>query len=305
MTRFARTRDAPFPCQQTLKAGTLFAQSTAAPSVHVREESSIAVTADKVTWTSEIISLADVALTLRRAGSGPTVLLLHRDIGAPSGLPFYDALASRFTVLAPSHPGYDGSERPEWLRSPRDVAVVYQRLIALLGLTEVSVVGLGFGGWIAAEMATMAPRALRRLVLAGAMGIKPERGEIADQALLSYIDYARRGFADQAAFDRIYGADPTTSQLEQWDLNREMTFRIAWKPYMHNQTLPHLLGGLATPTLVVWGRDDRVVPLECGERYAKVLARARLQVIDGAGHCVEMEKPGEMATLVSGFLTEA
>jgi len=263
------------------------------------------VTADNVTWTSETISVADVALSLRRAGSGPIVLLLHRDIGAPSGSPFYDALAGRFTVLAPSHPGYDGSERPDWLRSPRDVAVVYQRLIALFGLAEVSIVGLGFGGWIAAEMATMAPRALRRLVLAGAMGIKPERGEITDQALLSYIDYARRGFADQAAFDRIYGADPPTSQLEQWDLNREMTFRIAWKPYMHSQTLPHLLGGLATPTLIVWGRDDRIVPLECGERYVKALARARLQVIDGAGHCVEMEKPGEMATLVSGFLTEA
>jgi pimeloyl-ACP methyl ester carboxylesterase len=263
------------------------------------------VTADKVTWTTETVSVADVALTLRRAGSGPTVLLLHRDIGVPSDLPFYDALASRFTVLAPSHPGYDGSERPDWLRSPRDVAVVYQRLITLLGLNEVSVVGLGFGGWIAAEMATMAPRSLRRLVLAGAMGIKPERGEITDQALMSYIDYARRGFADQAAFDRIYGADPATSQLEQWDLNREMTFRIAWKPYMHNQTLPHLLGGLATPSLIVWGRDDRIVPLECGERYAKVLAHARLQVIDGAGHCVEMEKPAELATLVSGFLTEA
>ncbi len=260
---------------------------------------------DRATWTRETVAVADVALHVRRAGTGSPVLLLHRDTGALGEMPFYDALASRFAVLAPSHPGYDGSERPEWMRSPRDVAVVYQRLLAQLGLSDVSVVGLGFGGFIAAEMATMAPRALRRLVLVGAMGIKPERGEITDQALLSYIDYARRGFADQSAFDRIYGADPQTSQLEQWDLNREMTFRIAWKPYMHNPTLPHLLGGLATPSLIVWGRDDRVVPLECGERYAKVLARARLHVLEGAGHCVEMEKPGDLATLVTGFLNEA
>src|SRR5438876_3210794 len=74
-------------------------------------------------------------------------------------------------------------------------------------------------------MVTMAPRAVGRLVLVGAMGIKPERGEIADQALLSYIDYARLGFADQGAFDRLFGADPPTSLLEQWDLNREMTCR--------------------------------------------------------------------------------
>jgi pimeloyl-ACP methyl ester carboxylesterase len=151
----------------------------------------------------------------------------------------------------------------------------------------------------------MAPAALHRLVLVGAMGIKPERGEILDQALLSYIDYVRRGFADQGAFDRIFGAEPPTSQLEQWDLNREMTFRIAWKPYMYNPTLPHLLGGVATPALVVWGRHDRIVPLECGERYAKALADARLEIVEETGHFVDLEKPDELAGLVTRFASEA
>jgi pimeloyl-ACP methyl ester carboxylesterase len=134
------------------------------------------------------------------------------------------------------------------------------------------------------------------------MGIKPEQGEIADQALLSYIDYVRRGFADQSAFDRVFGAEPPTSLLEQWDLNREMTFRIAWKPYMYNPALPHLLGGVAAPTVIVWGRDDRIVPLECGERFAKALPRARLQIVEGAGHFVDMEKPHELARLLGDFL---
>jgi pimeloyl-ACP methyl ester carboxylesterase len=154
-------------------------------------------------------------------------------------------------------------------------------------------------------MATMAPRAFKRLVLVGAMGMKPERGEIADQALVSYIDYVRRGFADQRAFDRLFGAEPPTSQLEQWDLNREMTFRIAWKPYMYNPSLPHLLGGVATPALIVWGRDDRIVPLECGERYQKALPHARLEIVDGAGHFVDMEKPDALASLVTRFVAEA
>jgi pimeloyl-ACP methyl ester carboxylesterase len=258
-----------------------------------------------MSWVSETVSIAGVVLRVARAGSGVPVLVLHHDVGKPDHVPFYDALASHFTVLAPSHPGYDGSERPEWLRNVRDVAVVYQRLIAERDLGPVSLIGLGFGGWIAAEMAAMAPRAFRRLVLVGAMGIKPERGEIADQALVSYIDYVRRGFADQGAFDRIFGADPPTAQLEQWDLNREMTFRIAWKPYMYNPTLPHLLGGLATPALIVWGSDDRIVPLECGERYDKALARARLAVVEGAGHFVEMEKPDELARLVVDFVNAA
>ena len=258
------------------------------------------------TGQSETVPVAGIALHLARAGSGAPVLVLHHDVGRPEPAPFDDALARQFSVLAPSHPGYDKSARPDWMRSVRDVAVVYQWLLGERGLTrDVTLVGLGFGGWIAAEMATMAPRAFRRLVLVGAMGIKPERGDIADQALVSYIDYVRLGFADQRAFDRLFGAEPSTAQLEQWDLNREMTFRIAWKPYMYGPTLPHLLGGVATPTLVVWGRDDRIVPLECGERYAKSLPHARLAIVEGAGHFVDMEKPDELAQLVTRFVNEA
>jgi pimeloyl-ACP methyl ester carboxylesterase len=257
-----------------------------------------------VTWTSETVPIAGAALHVARAGSGTPLLVLHHDIGTLPTLPFYDALARDFTVLVPSHPGYDKSERPAWMRSVRDVAVVHQWLLTQRDLRDVVVVGLGFGGWIAAEMATMAPRGFKKLVLVGAMGIKPERGAIADQALVSYIDYVRLGFADQAAYDRLYGAETPTATLEQWDLNREMTFRIAWKPYMYNPTLPHLLGGVATPTLVVWGREDRIVPLECGERYVKALPQARLEIVDGAGHFVEMEKPDVLARLVTAFAKE-
>jgi pimeloyl-ACP methyl ester carboxylesterase len=256
-------------------------------------------------WTSETVSIAGAGLHVMRGGTGAPVLVLHHDVGSPERLPFYDALAREFSVLVPSHPGYDKSERPAWVRHVRDVAAVHQWLLAASGLDGVSLVGLGFGGWIAAEMASLAPRAFRRVVLVGAMGIKPERGDIADQALVSYIDYVKTGFADLAAYERVYGAEPPTETLEQWDLNREMTFRIAWKPYMYNPSLPHLLGGVAAPALIVWGRDDRVVPLECGERYAKALPRARLHVIEGAGHFVEMERPDELARLVTDFVNAA
>jgi pimeloyl-ACP methyl ester carboxylesterase len=257
------------------------------------------VTTTQATWTTETVRVAGQALVVKQAGHGDPLLILHRDVGSPSRLPFYDLLAEEFTVYLPAHPGYEGSERPEWLRSARDIAVIYHWLLAERRLTGVSLVGLGLGGWIAAEMATMAPTAFRRLVLVGAMGIRPERGEILDQALLSYIDYARAGFEDAAAFDRLWGAEPSVDQLEQWDLNREMSFRIAWKPYMYNPTLPHLLGGVQAPTLVVWGRHDRVVPLECGERYAKALPRARLAIVEGAGHFAEMEQPDTVGKLIT------
>ena len=261
--------------------------------------------APAVTWSTEEIKVAGSSVRLRSTGRGAPLLVLHHDIGTPEQLPLYEALAQRFTLLLPSHPGYDGSERPAWMRSVRDVAVTYQALLAARGVTDVSALGLGFGGWIAAEMATMAPRGFRRLVLVGAMGVKPATGEILDQALVSYIEYVRSGFADQAAFERLFGTDPPTAQLEQWDLNREMSFRIAWKPYMYNPTLPHLLAGVPTPTLVVWGREDRIVPLGCAEQYARALPAARVVVLDRAGHFVDMEQPDALAKQVTQFVTES
>ena len=261
-----------------------------------------------VAWTSDTLAVAGTTLHLTRGGAGAPLLVLPHDVGSPTTLPFYDALARAFRVIRPSHPGYDGSPRPDWMRNVRDIAVVYQALLAedaaTRGRTDVALLGLGFGGWIAAEMATMAPRGFRALVLVGAMGIKPERGEIADQALVSYLDYVRAGFADGAAFERVYGAQPPTAMLERWDINREMTFRIAWKPYMYNPTLPYLLDAVAAPALVVWGRHDRIVPLECGERYAKALPRARLDIVDGAGHLVDMEEPDALAALILRFLSD-
>src|SRR5207244_2442080 len=148
------------------------------------------------TWRQTFVELAGEQLHLLRGGAGQPLLVLHHDIGNPGWLPLYDELAQRFEVHVPSHPGYGQSTRPDWLRSVRDIAVIYQWLLSDLGLEAVSLVGLGFGGWIAAELATMAPRAFRRLTLVGAMGIQPPEGEILDQSLVSYIDYARAGFHD-------------------------------------------------------------------------------------------------------------
>jgi pimeloyl-ACP methyl ester carboxylesterase len=248
------------------------------------------------------MELAGSKLHLSRAGKGKPVLVLHHDTGTPDRLPFYDALAARHEVLVPQHPGFGKSERPDWLRSARDVAVIYRGLLSKLGLDKADLVGLGFGGWIAAEMASMGPSDPSHLVLVGAMGIKPPEGDILDQAIVGYIDYARAGFHDQKAFDAVYGAEPSNDQLEAWDVCREMCFRIAWKPYMYSQTLPHLLGAVKAPALVVWGENDKVVPSSAGHRYAKALAKAKLEIVKSCGHCVDMEQPDQLAKLVTTFL---
>ncbi|HWD60227.1 MAG TPA: alpha/beta hydrolase [Stellaceae bacterium] len=254
-------------------------------------------------WSDHEIDLGGLKLRVGRGGAGRAVLVLHHDIGTLDKLPFYEALSARFDVIVPVHPGYsEKSERASWVRHPRDLAALYQWLLAELGVERASLVGLGFGGWIAAEMAALAPRDFHRLVLVGAMGVKPPEGDIKDQAIVSYIDYALAGFHDRKAFERVYG-DVSTDQLVEWDLCREMSFRIAWKPYMYSASLPHLLGGVKAPSLVVWGDDDQIVPKSAGEVYAKAL-KARFETVAACGHCVDMEKPDELARLVTGFIDE-
>src|SRR5437762_7260326 len=142
-------------------------------------------------WNEQEVALGETKLRVNRGGTGRPVLVLHHDTGTPDRLSFYDALADRFDVIVPNHPGFGTQEKPQWMRHPRDLAALYQWLLAELGIDRASLVGLGFGGWIAAEMAALAPRDFHRLVLVGAMGVKPPEGDIFDQAIVSYIDYSR------------------------------------------------------------------------------------------------------------------
>lgn len=254
------------------------------------------------TWTEESVTVAGSMMSLLKGGTGDPLLILHRDVGNPGWLPFYEQLAKSFTVYTPSHPGFDKSERPNWMRSVRDVALVYQWLIKDLKLGSMPVIGLGFGGWIAAEMATMCHHNMKKLVLVGAMGLQPTQGEILDQFLYSGTEYAKMAFHDESKFEQLYGSEISVDQLEIWEINREMTTRIAWKPYMFNQTLPYFLGGVETPTLIIWGRKDRIVPLSCGQRYLDLLPNAKLEIIEDCGHFVEVEKPEELIDHITRFL---
>ena len=249
--------------------------------------------------SSEHVNVAGVRLRVLKAGSGPPLLVLHQDIGNPGWLPFHQALAERHTVYVPDFPGWGESERATWMRSVRDLAVVLHHLEDRLGLEEISLVGLGLGGWAAAEMATMDQRRYRRLALVGPCGLQPEEGEILDQFIVAYDEYVRTGFKDAAAYEAAFDKEADVETLMSWDLAREMVARIAWKPYLFSQTLPYLLGELRLPTLVAWGRHDRVVPPTVAQQFAKAIPGARVELFD-AGHYVEFEQPAALAAAILG-----
>jgi pimeloyl-ACP methyl ester carboxylesterase len=256
-------------------------------------------------YTEEMLEVGFGKVHLMKGGKGSPLLILQDDIGSPGWLPFYAELARRFTVYVPAHPGYGKSERPAWMRSVRDLAITHNWLLTVLGLETLPVVGLGLGGWVAAELATMCHHRFSHMVLVGAVGVQPLEGEIADQFLVSGEEYVKRCFHHPVTFEALYGKETTVDQREAWEINREMTVRIAWKPYMFSHTLPILLGSVDTPTLVVWGKEDAVVPRSCAQRYVESLSRARLVVLDGCGHCAEAEKPEQLAALITDFLAGA
>src|SRR5262245_22563278 len=136
-------------------------------------------------WAETTVEIGGVRLHVTRSGKGPPVLVLHRDTGPSGGSSFQEALAKSADVIAPHHVGWGRSPRAEWMRSVRDLAVLHRGLLAELGIERATLVGLGFGGWIAAEMATMAPRDVAKLVLVAPMGLKPPEGDILDQAIVS------------------------------------------------------------------------------------------------------------------------
>jgi 2-hydroxy-6-oxonona-2,4-dienedioate hydrolase len=254
---------------------------------------------------AELISVGGINAHTLIGGSGPPLLALH-GAGGPTGwLRWHAALAERFTLYAPAHPGYGLSDSADWMESVRDLARYYLWYLDTLGLEHVSVVGHSLGGWLLAEMAAMNPKAFDKLVLVAPAGLKPEQGEILDifyypvEQLrdLSYFDPSQA-----PEWDELFGQPPTPEQQDLMLRARETSARLIWKPYAHNPRLPYFLPRVTNQTLIVWGREDRIVPLICGEQYARLLPNATLRVIDRCGHSPNIEKPGEFVGILTDFL---
>jgi pimeloyl-ACP methyl ester carboxylesterase len=253
-----------------------------------------------------LIDIAGITVELRRGGSGTPVLVIHGELGVPGWLESFAQLAEHHDVIVPSLPGYGRSTRPDWIMGVHDLAAWVTWFARDIDLrTPVNVIGCSLGGWVAAEIATVAPQFFNKMVLVGAMGIKPEQGEIFDYFLESGLTGLRRAFhrpEQSSAFMRYWGNEWTPEETDLVEQHREMTCRIAWKPYMHSLTLRHLLPGVSTPTLLLWGGEDAITPINSGEIYQRAIPRSRLVVIENCGHMPEMEKPTEFAKLVDNFL---
>jgi len=231
------------------------------------------------------------------------ILFLHAENGVEPSLTAIGELAKGAHVLAPTHPGFGRSDLPKGMRSVDDLSYFYLDLLDQLDLEDVTVVGVSFGAWLAAEIAVKSTARLSRLVMANAVGVKVsdrETRDIADIFAVTDPDYLAMVYCDPAAGKRDYKSLPDAEVIAAARA-REATARFAWNPYFHNPRLKSRLHRIRIPTLFLWGTHDRMLSEPYGRAYCAMIPGARFETIERAGHFPHEEQPKLFAEKVLAF----
>lgn len=246
------------------------------------------------------------------AGSGPIVVLLH-GLGSDARNWTFNItpLAQKFRVIVPDQIGFGQSDKP--LINYRIATYVdfLDAFLKELKVNRASLVGNSLGGWIAGAYTLAHPDKVERLVLVDAAGfalpkdfdtsqlikLNPSTRE-GMKELMSAVFYNKQiflseGFVNASLAARINAGDGyTIRSITESIIRRE-------------DVLDNRLAAIKQPTLVVWGREDGLIPLSDGERFQKEIPGAQLLVFDQCGHVPPVEKAAEFNAAVMKFLSEA
>ena len=230
------------------------------------------------------LRVRETRITLTRGGKGPTLLYLHGPDGASSVRPAMELLARKHEVLVPEHPGFGGSDEPEWLDNIHDLAYFYLDFCEQLDLRNVHLVGSSLGGWLALEMAVRDRARLTRLTLAAPLGIHVPGVKRGDPFLWSPEEKARH-LGDASI-----------------DVKNQYTFaRLAWEPRLFDPHLAKWLHRVKVPTQIIWGERDPLLPSAYAAEFQKLIAGSRVDIVKDCGHLPALEKPEQFARLVEEF----
>jgi pimeloyl-ACP methyl ester carboxylesterase len=233
------------------------------------------------------------------AGSGPAVILLH-GLGGDNGnwRMTVPALASRFHVFAPDQIGFGQSDKP--LINYRVATLVdflnafYQKV----GIAKATLVGNSLGGWVAMNFALQYPNKVNRLVLVDSAGYSFKRtGGVAParEVLLGLNPSCLAGTKQLMAVvfhNKAYSTDEVAEQVftEHLRKNDGYTINSFVDSILRGEDIVDgRLGALKTPTLILWGRDDELVPLAAAKALAEDIAGSQTVVLDDCGHVPQME----------------
>ena len=236
------------------------------------------------------------------AGAGETVLYLH-GIDGPRADPLFLELAKSHRVIAPELPGFGRSPIPDWMFSVADAALFGLDLVDALGLDRVHLVGHSIGGWIAAEMAIRHATPFASLSLLAPMGLVPDKPGF-DVFVPSPDQVLRAQFHDAALAEKAVAA----RKNEDIDIvlqNRMGLARLGWTPRFASVQLPFWLHRVKAPTLLLWGEEDRVVPVDCLEMFRRAIPRAESVRYANCGHALPFERGVDAAEKIGSFVAGA
>lgn len=246
-------------------------------------------------------TIEDVETNILRGGAGAPLLFLHGANGGGRWLPFMDQLAERFDVIAPEHPGFGRSGTPDWLDTMRDMANFYLSLMDKLNLRDVTLVGTSLGGWLASEIAVRNSTRLRALVLAASAGVRLKGVPKGDLFLWAPEELMRNLFHDQTLADRMLAMPLSDEDRNTGLKNRLMTAKLAWSPRLVDPDLEKWLHRIAVPTLVLWGRQDKLIPVAYADRFAQLIPDARVRIFESCGHLPHVEQTEEYVEEIISF----
>jgi pimeloyl-ACP methyl ester carboxylesterase len=247
------------------------------------------------------LDIQGVKIHLLKGGSGPPLLYWHGAGGCFNWHPHHALLAEHFTVYAPDHPGWGGSEGPEWMDTIHDYTLHNDALIRKLGLEKPLLIGHSLGGWMAADFAATYPDRLRALVLVNSAGFPFE----ADAAVPDFFAAASRGgshfaqliFHKMDVAQAFFPAEPTPEEILTNFRHLTSTARIAWHIWF-DEKLPQRLARIECPTLALWGKHDNFFPASMAQQFADCIPGARVQIVEDSGHMLPFENPQALVDAV-------
>ena len=252
-----------------------------------------------VDFKRETHTVNGVKIVVLTAGKGEPLLFLH-GAGTFHGFDFAKPWAEKFRVLIPFHPGFGESDDDPGMSEMQDYVMHYLELLDALKIDKVNLVGFSLGGFLAAKFATQHSHRVRRLALIGPAGLRDKAHPMID--VLGTPPEQLPGML-VSNFEVIKKHLPAQPDLDfMADRYREATTvaRLLWeRPW--DPKLPRYLHRVKMPTLIVWGDEDQLIPVQQAETWRKFIPSADIKVFKGAGHLVLDEKP-EAVQAVAHFL---
>ncbi len=253
-----------------------------------------------------ILDLNGRKVQIMEGGEGEPLLYLHSAYGENLWLPFHQKLAEKYHVIAPAHPGFAQTEGLDEIDSMEDMVFHYLDLLDYFGHEKINIAGVSLGGWIAAEFATRYPERVKRLVLATPAGLWLDAHPVADIfAMMRFPDKLREvNFHDPNSYlaQMLFPAETSEENMAEAFKAMTATARLAWNPPGHNPKLAGRLRRIKSPTLIIWGDDDKLIPTPYAEEWSGLIKDSRVVKIKDCGHMLMFEGEEDFVRATTDFL---